>query len=212
MGGRVARTGEAEGTTWRGLLRAVWAMASLLMVAVLALGEGACDDRLAEARRLEAEGSWEAAVSIYQQVLADDPDDLAALSGAAVGLMVLQRFDEALALQERVVAADPADVQSRLELGFNYLNHQGRPDDAVRVLQEAAELEPTAKNLTFLAQALEERGNAAEAEEVLRRAIAIDPTYGYAHSQLEQLLEGEGRALEAQVLREEAASTGLTAE
>ncbi len=47
---------------------------------------------------------------------------------------LLGRHDEALALQERVVALDPKDVQTRIELGFNYLNHQKRAADAVRVL------------------------------------------------------------------------------
>lgn len=182
---------------------------TLVVFALLGAAMGACGGRLTEAQRLERAGEWEAALSIYERVLSEDPDDLAALSGAAVALMVLQRFDEALELQERVAAADPDDVQTRLELGFNYLNHQDRPDDAVRVLEEAAELDPTAKNLTFLGQALEQAGEAGEAERVLRRAIETDSLYGYAYSQLAQLLEGQGRGAEAEALREEAANAGV---
>ncbi len=40
-----------------------------------------------------------------------------------------------------------------MELGFNYLNHQNAPAEAVTVFQEACALEPTAQYLSFLAQA-----------------------------------------------------------
>jgi tetratricopeptide (TPR) repeat protein len=174
---------------------------------VVAVG---CSDRLAEAHRLEEDGEWEAALSVYEQLLSEDPDDVAALSGSAVALMVLQRFDEAMKVQERLVAADPDDAQTRVELGFNYLNHQDRPEDAVRVLEEAANLEPIAKNLTFLAQAQLRAGDAEEAERTLRDAIETDRSYTYAYSQLFQLLERQGRQTEAEALVEEAANAGVT--
>jgi tetratricopeptide (TPR) repeat protein len=170
----------------------------------------ACGDRLDEAHRLEAAGDWAGAVEAYEQVLSASPDDMGALAGAAVDLMVLQRYDEALELQERVVAADAGDVETRVELGFNYLSHQGRPADAVRVLQEAVDLEPTAKNLTFLAQAQRQVGDEPGAEVSLRRAIEVDSTFAYAYTQLGSLLDEQGRTVEAaQVRRQgEASSVG----
>lgn len=183
---------------------------ALSVLSVLAGIVGACSDGLAEARRLENAGDWEAALAVYKETLAKDSDDLAALSGAAVALMVLHRFDEALEYQERLVAADPKDAQTRVELGFNYLNHQDRPDDAARVLQEAADLDPTAKHLTFFAQALEQAGQTGEAEQVLRDAIETDAEYTYAYSQLVRLLQSQGRDVEAGALVEQALESGVT--
>ena len=71
------------------------AVATLLLLGFMGLMTGACDGRLAEAQSLEQAGEWEAALSVYEQVLSEDPENAAALSGAAVALMVLQRFDEA---------------------------------------------------------------------------------------------------------------------
>jgi len=206
VSGLARRARERDGASSPLLL----AGAVILFVALLGTGAAACGGELAEAQQLEQAGEWEAALSVYQQVLAEDPENVAALSGAAVALMVLQRFDEALRFQERVAAVDPEDVQTRLELGFNYLNHQDRPGDAVRVLEEATELDPTAKNLTFLAQALEQAGDAEGAEQALTRAIEVDPLYQYAYSRLARLLESQGRGVEAQALWVQAANAGVT--
>ncbi len=176
------------------------------MVGAVCLG---CGDDLGDARDLEKAGDWEGALAVYQRVLTERPDDVKAFSGAAVALMVLQRYEEALAYQEQVVAADPSDGQTRIELGFNYLNHQDRPSDAARVFEEAVALEPTAKNLTFLAQAQKGAGDLQSAESTLRKAIEADPTYGYAYGQLVDLLSDQGRADEATQVEEEARALGV---
>jgi tetratricopeptide (TPR) repeat protein len=184
---------------------------ALLVLAVASVGvwAGGCADPTAEAREFEKAGDWQGALGVYERVLADQPDNLTALSGGAVALVVLRRYDEALDLQEHVIAADAHDALTRVELGFNYLNHQGRPLDAVRVLSEAVELEPTAKNLTFLAQAQKAAGGLEECERSLREAIVVDPGYGYAYGRLAGLLREEGRVDEATHLIEDARSRGL---
>lgn len=187
-----------------------WLIVLLAVTVVLAaLAAGGCGGALKQAKKLESSGDWQGALAAYQRVLTDEPEDLAALSGAAVALMVLQRFDEALAYQERVVAADPHDAQTRVELGFNYLNHQDRPVDAARVLGEAVQLEPTAKFITFLGQAQVVAGDLQGAERSLRRAIEVDHQYGYAYSVLAGLLGDEGRDEEAAQLKEDAQSRGV---
>jgi tetratricopeptide (TPR) repeat protein len=138
------------------------------LVCVLAVG---CGNPLSKAAKFESAGDWASALTVYQQFLQQKPDDVAALSGAAVAFTMLRRYDDAMGLQERVIAADPGDAQTRVELGFNYLSHQDRPFDAVRVMGEAVELEPTAKHLTFLAQAQEGADDLEGAEESLERAI-----------------------------------------
>jgi Tfp pilus assembly protein PilF len=127
-------------------------------------------------------------------------------------LYVSGDFDGALAYQERVAALDPKEVQMRLELGFNYLNHQDRASDAVRVLAEAVALEPSAKNLTFLAQSQFVSGDVAAAEESLRQAIETDATHAHAYMVLIQLLDEQERTDDAQEVREAAATAGVTLE
>jgi tetratricopeptide (TPR) repeat protein len=184
-------------------------VAFVLLLGLLSLLLAGCSDRAGEARQLENAGDWPGALALYNEVLAEDPDDQTALSGAAVALLVLQRYDEALGFQERLVAADPGDVQIRVELGFNLLNHQARPADAVVVLREAVALEPSAKNLTFLAQALEQSGDQGEAEAALRKAIVADAAYGYSYTQLVRLLEEEGRLEDAAEVKDQAAAMGI---
>ncbi len=169
-----------------------------------------CSDQMAVASALENRGDLSGAVEIYEQVLAKTPDDTNVLSAAAVDLLLLGRYDDALSLQERIVALDRADVLTRVELGFNYLNHQERSSDAVRVLCEATLLEPSGKNLAFLAQAQIASGDGTGAEQTLRRAINIEPTYPYSYVLLAKLLQNAGREQDAEQVEEQARLHGVT--
>ncbi|OFW60564.1 MAG: hypothetical protein A2133_11930 [Actinobacteria bacterium RBG_16_64_13] len=184
---------------------------AMLSLAVSIVMSG-CGDPMAQARDLEDQGDLGAAVALYQEVLQDEPDNAEALLGAALDLSFLGRFDEALVFQERLAAVDAEDAQIRTELGFNYLNHQDRPSDAVRVFAEAAVLEPSAKHLTYLAQAQLAAGEVAEAEETLRAAIGLDPSYANSYNVLVRLLQQNGRTNEAQQVVQEASLQGVTIE
>ena len=188
----------------RRLLRGVCVSLASVAFVCCALGLLGCSDPMNQALTFERQGNLEAALAIYKEALASDPDDLRALRGSAVILMMAGRYDEALVVQERLVKLDPADAQTRVELAFNYLNHQKRPQDAVRSLGEAVALEASAKNLCFLAQAQEGSGDAQGAEQTLRRAITTEPSYAYSYQLLEKLLLGEGRADEADQVRRQA--------
>jgi tetratricopeptide (TPR) repeat protein len=180
--------------------------ATLLLLGLWLFG---CDGRLDQAQNLEEAGDLAGALAAYDAVLAENAEDVGALSGKAVCLLKLGRYNEALPLQERIVALDPKDVLTRVELGFNYLGHQGRPVDAVRILGEATAIEPSGKNLTFLAQAQVASDDDAEAELTLRRAIEVEPEYGLAYSRLVGLLEQLGRGAEADEVRQESLARGL---
>ena len=137
------------------------------------------------------------------------PGDLTAIKGLAGIFYVQRKWDEALPYQEKAVELDPREVQIRVELGFNYLNHQGEPAEAVRVLQEAVALEPTAKCLGFLAQAQLVVGDDQGAETTLRKALASDKSYPRSYTLLIALLERQGRAAEAAQLQAGAQSEGV---
>ena len=191
------------------LARGIVLFALLLMLGLSAAG---CSNLLSQAQKADKAGDVKSAVALYQERLKEAPDDLAALRGLAVDLYMMSEFDEALPVQEKVVALDAKDSQTRVELGFNYLNHQDDAVKAVAVLGEAAALEPAAKYLTFLAQAEIAAGEKQKAEETLRKALAADSSYGHAYTVLVGLLEGQRRLAEASELRDAAKSAGVTIE
>ncbi len=202
---------EAHGLSSRGRGRSLLGLPAVAAVACVLLVVGAaaagCGGGLDRAQAREAEGDLAGAVTEYRNLLAGEPENLDALSGLAVALVMLQRWDEALAVQERVVALDADDTQTRTELGFNYLNHQDRPADAVRVFREAAVIEPSGKHLAFLAQAQIAGGDIDGAEQTLREAVETEPPYARAFSMLIDLLEESGRTEDAaQVGRDAAAA------
>ena len=201
-----SEAGEGQRSVVGRVLRALL-VAAVSVVCVVALS--GCSNKISEAHELERQGDIEGALASYTQALEEEPDDTVALTGASVCLMLLKRYDEALLLQERLVEVDPTDAQIRVELGFNYLNHQSRPADAARVFTEAVQLEPSAKNLCFLAQAQQGAGKAADAEATLRRAIAAEPGYQYSYRLLVGFLQEQGRAEEAQQVVQQAEALGI---
>jgi len=191
-------------------LSTVQAIAVFVAVLCLMLGAASsCSGLLDQAEKAAAEGHTAEAAALYRASLDKDPDNLEALRGLAVALYLNKSFDEALPIQEKVVDLDATDVQTRIELGFNYLAHQGRPADAANVLGEAASLDPSAKNLTYWAQALIACGEEARAEEVLRKAIETEPGYAHSYEVLYRLLCSQGRIDEAQRLLGDAAAQGV---
>ncbi len=192
----------------RSVKRIAWCGAVIVSV-LLSVSAPGCSNPLAKADHLAAVGDLAGAEAIYKDVLASEPDDLRALSGLAAALSVQGKHDEALPIQEQVVAADPDEVQIRVELGFNYLNHQDRSADAVRVLAEAAVLDGSAKYLTFLGQAQIKAGQHGDAEISLREAMAVDPQYAYSYSVLVRMLEDDMRPSDAAELRQLAVSRGV---
>jgi len=192
-------------------LRVLASLAALvvLVLASVILAVSSCSDRISQASAIQEQGDIEGALSVYENILSQEPDDTEALEGASVCLLLLGRYDEALVFQERLAGLDPNNAQVRVELGFNYLNHQGRPVDAANVLGEAASLDPSAKNLTYWAQALIACGEQGRAEEVLRRVIETEPSYAHSYEVLYRLLCSQARADEAQQLLEQAAGQGV---
>jgi len=183
-----------------------------LALTLLVLIAPACSSLVSDAQEAEAAGDLESATQLYRARLQEEPEDLTALRGLAVALSFQGNFNEALPVQERIVSLDEGDAETRIELGFNYLNHQGQPAKAVATFTEATEVEPSAKYLTFLAQAQLEAGNSPEAEAALRKALSEDESYGHAYTVLTALLEAEGRTTEAEGLRAAASAKGVVTE
>jgi len=200
-----------RGKGHRGARRHAHCLVVVILI-VLATLLTACGGPTAEALDLERQNDYEGAVSIYKDALQEDPDDVEILAALAADLMLMGKYDDALPIQERVTALIPEDVQTRIELGYNYLNHQDRAADAVRVFGEAATLDPTAQHLTFLAQAQIVTGDTGGAEQTLRHALEVDPKYAYSYMVLDSLLASQGRTGEAAELRDLALLNGVQLE
>lgn len=86
-------------------------------------------------------GDLGAALTVYQRILARNPDHPAALNFVAVAS--LQRGDsrQAVNLLERAIAADAADANLHKNLGLAY-RAAGRYEEAVNSFRRASELKP----------------------------------------------------------------------
>lgn len=189
---------------------AVFLACSMVIALIAGLGLSACGGLLAAAHDSEKDGDLNGAIAAYEKALAEDPDNIEILAPLGVDLMLAGKYDEALPIQEKIVRLDAKDVQTRVELGFNYLNHQSLSSAAVRVLKEAVELDGSAKNLTYLAQAQVAADDAVGAEASLRQAIADDPKYPHAYTVLRDLLVKLGRAQDAAQIEDLARQQGVT--
>ena len=69
---------------------------------------------------LLGDGHQEEAVPAYQESLAADPTFTEAMHGLARALQDLQRYDEAIAVSQRIAELDPDDVLAHTSLSVLY--------------------------------------------------------------------------------------------
>jgi tetratricopeptide (TPR) repeat protein len=186
------------------------AVIGLVVVTFLIGAVSACSSPLAEGQALEDKGDLNGAIAVYRAALEEKSTDVKLLSALGADLMLTGRFNEAVPIQEKTAKLDTKDIQTRVELAFNYLNHQNRPADAVRVLTEAVKINPSAKNLSFLAQAEASNQDMVAAEATLRRAIESDPKYAFSYKLLRDLLIKLGRTEDAVQIEDRARQQGVT--
>lgn len=109
-------------------------------------------------------------------------------------------------------AADCYGIARRLAPGdfrwpylLGYLRQgEGRLEEAAELYERAIEIVPAVPALIRLGRVYADLDRAVEAEEVLRRALASDPTSSAAEAELGQVLLAEGRYEEAVALLESA--------
>jgi Flp pilus assembly protein TadD len=78
------------------------------------------EDRYYAALDLMAEGQLEKAVVAYQESLAADPSFTEAMHGLARALQDLQRYDEAIAVAQRLAELEPDDILAHTSLSVLY--------------------------------------------------------------------------------------------
>ncbi|MCS7089449.1 MAG: tetratricopeptide repeat protein [Verrucomicrobiota bacterium] len=131
-----------------------------------------------------AQGQYEAAAQLGEEVLQQAPLHPEALDNMARACLQLGRLMEAEAHAHKALQVAPDRVQPRLVLGQLYLR-QGRYDEAVDAFSRAAEMDSRNPEIqTYLGLALSYKGFRAAAETALRRAILLQPGYAAAHHNL----------------------------
>jgi predicted O-linked N-acetylglucosamine transferase (SPINDLY family) len=93
------------------------------------------------AQQLHAQGRLEAARPLYEQCLREAPGDWRVLT--RLGLLNVQerRFDEAVEVLQRALAANPANPEAHAWLG-EALRHGGRLEAAIAAFRQALALQP----------------------------------------------------------------------
>jgi tetratricopeptide (TPR) repeat protein len=138
------------------------------------------DERFGEARFKLAEAYAQAgdATRAYREhIRAADllPNDATAQLRAAMFLLLAREFEDARSRIDRVLAADPGNVDAHILLG-NVLSGLGDMEGAVRKVEEAVNLDP-GRGLSYVSLAAfhAERGASEEAKQAFERAVALQP-------------------------------------
>jgi len=118
---------------------------------------------------------------------------------------------EAIPMYERLVAAHPGSAPVRAELGALLLR-DGQAARALPLLADADRLRPTAQSALQLGLARARAGDAAGAEQDLRRALALRPGLSAAAVALGNLLRRRGAVDEALAVLAPAVSAGSNEE
>ncbi|HET9640491.1 MAG TPA: sulfotransferase [Allosphingosinicella sp.] len=146
-------------------------------VAEIALAAGESDPmvlNLAAWRREEA-GDYAGAHRLLMRALELAPGDVMVLGAIGAVLRKEHRLDEALAVLDRVVAAEPSHSAAWLERGYTLEALRSEPE-AVESYSRALEIDPDlAPALGKLADIAAKRGDQAAARNRAERALAIDP-------------------------------------
>jgi protein O-GlcNAc transferase len=139
----------------------------------------------------------DAAVRIYQQILAADPNQVDALH--LLGLTAYQtgNLDQAVTLFRQTLELKPQYAEAHVSLG-TALKDQGHLDEAAACCRRALELRPDyAEAQSDLGVVLKEQGKLDEAAACWRRAVALKPDYCLAHCNLGVALKAQGKLDEA---------------
>ncbi len=144
------------------------------------------DADLSAASSLRAEGRYEQAIAAYQEILEKNPTltsvqlvigdawrQKAARESAQARTASLEK---AAAAFEVALKADPESDRPRIELALTHLAN-GHADDAEKLVSRGAVAGASREMVFALAEVRFSKGETAGAEELFKRAAAMDPTW-----------------------------------
>jgi Flp pilus assembly protein TadD len=137
-----------------------------------------------------ARGLAEKAADAIARAQQLEPESGKVLERAAAVAANAGRIDEAIALNEKIVAAKPDNTEVLVALADLY-NRNKQPKKAEEVLNKVVALDPANAHRTFynLGVVIENRDDASESDhrkaiEAFRKAIGLKPDYAIAHRDL----------------------------
>ena len=161
---------------------------------------------LAEATRAVREGRIAEAETLYNGVLASQPDNAEALRGLAAIEFQSGRYDAAELKTRRLLELRPDDPAIHFSLGV-VLQRRGRLDDAGRAYQSALAINPAhVRALIALGEVYRLQTRFDETASLARTALRIEPSNGDACNLLGAALQGRGETAEAVAWFERAAA------
>ena len=135
--------------------------------------------------------------SAFEQAVAADFHNLEALRGLAMSLQMLGMYEEAIYYYLAVLAVEPKDFKSLLNLGILY-HTQGRLDNAVELFRQVRRLDDKYEfTHLLLGRVLYDRAEYGEAEVSIKRAIQLNPRRSESYLYLGLAQQALGRSEEA---------------
>ncbi|MFQ3679848.1 MAG: tetratricopeptide repeat protein [Pseudanabaenaceae cyanobacterium] len=133
------------------------------------------------------------ALRLYEQVLADDPQNLTALQGVAFCQQQQGQWEQAAHTYRQITALAPKEMMAYLQLGRVCLQ-QNALEEAAKALSRAEKLAPEHPDVAFELGALfAARGFLGSALQQYRRTIDLNPQHGEANYEMGKYLETRGR-------------------
>ncbi len=146
-------------------------------------------------------GESDRAVEVWNACLQRDPDYVHALVGLASVAARQAEYGRAIELGRRAVQAAPAAFLARAVLA-EALIHDGRPAEAVPLLEEFLKSDPRSQGFYLLGQAYYQLGQFEKAARSYEAAIARYPKYAEAYHGLSQAYTRLGQAEKARAALE----------
>ncbi len=152
---------------------------------------------VARAVSLQQSGDLQAAVAVYEQVLALGAESPAVRSNLGAAYAQLGRYEQAIEQYRRALAAEPGNLAIRRNLALAYYK-TGRMGEAAAEAQAVAAAQPDNEAATvLLADCLFRLGRTSRVIELLQPIAARSPDRAVSYL-LGMALIGEGRMKEAQ--------------
>ncbi len=132
---------------------------------------------------MEAE-EWDDAIEQLKAIRQEEPDHVPTLFNLAISLSETGRADRAVALYHEILELDRTLFEAQMNLAI-LLHESGNSEGAIDEFARAATLAPEDPvPVLYLAQALDQTGRDAEAEQEYRKVLAIDPEVADAWEKL----------------------------
>jgi tetratricopeptide (TPR) repeat protein len=156
------------------LMEAKWQDARQKITLALARDGGSATARYWLAQVEEIQGNHQASIELYRKVIAADPGNANALNNLAVLLTEAGQAGEALPLAQHAKELSPENGAIADTLGW-VLYKRGLYSLAVRQLEEATSYQSTARRASHLSMAYLKAGHIDRAQQMLQRAVKMDP-------------------------------------